>query len=414
MRIAHVVQRYLPAQLTGSEIYMQCISEGLAKRGHKVTVLTSNAYDLISLRNSAQGHLLPIGISKVNNVKVVRFRVHSYFSTAAGILHKVFHASPFGSKTLDDVLATMALGPIMPGLYFHLLGEDYDLVHATPQPLANVLIAWSAAQRHHLPFVCTPQFHFELPYYYNEAFKTLFRCSDAIIACTNIERRKIIELGVPSSKIFVVPRGIEPKEYEVSSNSFRKRYRLEDALIVLYAGTKAYDKGAIHVLKAMEIVQRRRKDVVLVAIGLNTSEWGEHKRKVSNGINILDLGYVDEREKREAFSACDIFVMPSRADAFGIAYLEAWACGKPVIGAGSGATQEVIRDGVDGFLVQFGDVPELARKILLLLKDGCSREKMGFNGRSKVLSGYTLSKVVEKVEYIYERVSEAPSGYKLK
>lgn len=405
MYVAHVVQRYLPAPLTGSEIYMRRISEGLVEKGHRVVILTSNAYDLMALRNRIQGRLLPIGISKANDVEVVRFRVHSYFSTIAGILHKIFHVFPF--RSLNDALATVALGPIMPGLYFHLLREDYDLVHATPQPLANVLMAWLATRKR-LPFVCTPQFHFELPYYYNEVFRMILRCSDAVIACTYVEKGKLIEFGIPQTKVHIVPRGINPKEYETfSSNNFRERHHLEDALIVLYAGTKAYDKGSIHLLKAMEIVQRRRKDAVLVSIGLSTPEWEKCKRELFGRVNVIDLGFVSEEEKRKAFNTCDVFVMPSRAEAFGIAYLEAWACGKPVIGARCGAAQEIIKDGVNGYLVRFGDIGELACKILLLLESNSLREKMGSDGRNKVVQDYTWSKAVERIENIYEKVLEA-------
>ncbi len=60
--------------------------------------------------------------------------------------------------------------------------------------------------------------------------------------------------------------------------------------------------------------------------------------------------------------------MPSRSDAFGIAFLEAWAAGKPVIGANIGATPEVIRNGIDGFLVEFDNPRDIAEKVVKLLK----------------------------------------------
>ena len=73
-------------------------------------------------------------------------------------------------------------------------------------------------------------------------------------------------------------------------------------------------------------------------------------------------------KKIAAFNETDVFLMPSRSDAFGIAYLEAWASGKPVIGANIGATPEVIRDKIDGLFVEFDDYLDIADKVVMLLK----------------------------------------------
>ena len=77
--------------------------------------------------------------------------------------------------------------------------------------------------------------------------------------------------------------------------------------------------------------------------------------------------------------------MPSRTDSFGIVYLEAWLNGVPVIGARAGGVPEVITDGVDGYLVDFGDVAALANRIELLLRRPEAARAMGEAGRRKVL-----------------------------
>src|SRR3712207_8646872 len=72
-------------------------------------------------------------------------------------------------------------------------------------------------------------------------------------------------------------------------------------------------------------------------------------------------------DKRDLNAAGQVFCMPSRTDSFGIVYLEAWLNGVPVIGARAGGVPEIIDDGVDGYLVEFGDVAALANRIELLL-----------------------------------------------
>jgi glycosyltransferase involved in cell wall biosynthesis len=274
-------------------------------------------------------------------------------------------------------------------------------MHCTPFPLTIDYLAARGALKVNLPLVITPFFHFENPAFYNHYLSDLLKRANAVFACTNIEKKKIVELGVKSSKIHVIPMGIEPTEWTNASGArFKEKYGLEGSYIVFFAGTKSYDKGAISLLRAMRIVQKKKKNVVLVTAGFGFREWLREKEKLKD-VRILDLTYLSGGDKYDAFDACDIFAMPSRSDAFGISYLEAWICGKPVIGCKAGATPEVIQDGADGLLVGFGEVKELAERILYLLENPGFSEDLGTRGKEFVLSNYTWKSIVEKVEGIY-------------
>ena len=96
--------------------------------------------------------------------------------------------------------------------------------------------------------------------------------------------------------------------------------------------------------------------------------------------------------------------MPSRSDAFGIAFLEAWASGTPVIGANIGATPEVIRENIDGLLVKFDDPIDTAYKVIKLLKNKKLRKKLGDAGQLKVSQNYTWDIVAEKTHQTYQNI----------
>jgi glycosyltransferase involved in cell wall biosynthesis len=145
------------------------------------------------------------------------------------------------------------------------------------------------------------------------------------------------------------------------------------------------------------------KDCALVSIGLATREWNIHKSHLRRE-NLLDLGYVSEEEKRDAFAACDLFVMPSRYDSFGIVYLEAWRRGKAVIGARVGAIPEVIEEGRDGLLVEFGNVDQLASSVLYLLSSPDLCREMGERGREKVFKKFNWGKTLPLIEKVYEEI----------
>jgi glycosyltransferase involved in cell wall biosynthesis len=96
-------------------------------------------------------------------------------------------------------------------------------------------------------------------------------------------------------------------------------------------------------------------------------------------------------ELAKYYETCDVFVMPSRAEGFGIVFLEAMAFGKPVIGGKHGGTPDVVRDGVTGFLVEYGDVDGLAARILSLLQDEGLQKQMGQAGRQYMEENFTFT-----------------------
>jgi glycosyltransferase involved in cell wall biosynthesis len=110
----------------------------------------------------------------------------------------------------------------------------------------------------------------------------------------------------------------------------------------------------------------------------------------------------DDAEKASIIDALDVLAMPSLAESFGIAYLEAWMCRKAVIGSRIGSTECVIQDGVDGVLVTPEDPEDLAGSILQLIADRRTRERMGNAGYTKTLASFTWAKVADQVEVIYE------------
>jgi glycosyltransferase involved in cell wall biosynthesis len=111
-----------------------------------------------------------------------------------------------------------------------------------------------------------------------------------------------------------------------------------------------------------------------------------------NGLSdrVIFTGVVSDEELIGFYKACDVFLMPSRQEGFGIVFLEAMAFEKPVIGGNHGGTPEVIVDNETGFLVEHGDVNSLADRIIRLLLDGELCKRMGQAGRRRVEENYTF------------------------
>lgn len=118
---------------------------------------------------------------------------------------------------------------------------------------------------------------------------------------------------------------------------------------------------------------------------------------------------VTEAEKWGWYEACDVMAHPSHVESFGLVYLEAWSCGKPVIGGRTGPQAALIEDGVDGYLVKPRSAQELAAAIRRVLDDPERARRLGEAGRQKVLHEDTWDRVVDRAEALYQSLVAGPS-----
>lgn len=102
-----------------------------------------------------------------------------------------------------------------------------------------------------------------------------------------------------------------------------------------------------------------------------------------------------------------MFALPSRGEGFGMVYLEAMACGKPVIGGAHGGAPEVIEDGVTGYLVPHGDAAQLATSIETLLSDPSLAQKMGERGRQRLEREFRFTVFAKSLKKIVREQCES-------
>jgi len=403
MKICHVVPIYTPGPLFGSSKYIQDISKGLAIKGHHVTVLTVNAITGRGWVDPLFGKYTPRREETIDGVRVKRGRTKWEITFPMYLLNRA--GGRFLPGAIRNLVSILSAGPYFSNLQGEFEGERYEAIHVTPAPFALVYLVWKACKALGKPFVCSPFAHFEDPRFRNPLLWKIIRDAAIIIACSHYEKGKMEEMGIDPSRVVVLPMAIYPQEWEdADGERFRRKYGLEGKKIILFAGAKSYDKGALHLLRALPGLRQKMNDVVLVSIGLPTFEWKRERNLFRDG-PLLDLGYVSEEEKRGAFSACNLFVMPSRYDSFGIVYLEAWNCAKPVIGARVGAIPEIIDEGKDGLLVEFGDIDRLSSAILHLLERPDLCKEMGEKGRKKVIDRFNWEKNIGRIEEVFERAN---------
>lgn len=415
MKVAFVTINCIPANLTGSDEFIRVIAKHLAIQGHDVSILASNIANALPHIQLPPSEIIDgINIRRfwmfrfANHVKLMKLLLPFFFGRKTTFSDpspsKDFSTPPQPSKIKQVVFRIIVKGfawLISPSLFIHLLRSDYDVIHVTAFPHTHIWLTVYAAHLAGIPVVLSPAYHVETQSSMAWQLKYLARSCTKLAVYTEKECMDLESIGIPKEKIHVIPPGIEPQSADACSGKrFRDKYKLGDAPIVLFAGSKSTDKGYTHLVEAMRIVQKVIPTAVFVSIGHGSDALhAETLQKLPNSIN---LGYVPVQEKNDAFAACSIFAMPSRSDSFGIVYTEAWLQKKPVIGARCGSIPWIIHDGIDGLLVAFGNVDELAHNILSLLKDPDRCETLGTAGYMYVNNNYLAPIVSHRLANYYQ------------
>lgn len=275
-----------------------------------------------------------------------------------------------------------------------------DVVHASrvgrePLSLASLRLARDLG----VPFVLTAHHHPRFESYFHRVYHRLVAEADAVIARTEWERSRLIAFGARPERVVV--HGVGPVLAETHDAArFVERYGLRGRRIVLFVGHKYRYKGLEAMVSALPLVRRRVPDAVMVFIGPPTPFSERYFRRLRGVEGITELPAVDLQTKTDALAACDVLCLPSRQEAFGGVFTQAWSLGKPVIGGRIPATAEIIDVGRDGFLS--GSAPEeLAARIVDVLSSPDRAAEMGRLGREKVARQFAWNVLTARLAALY-------------
>lgn len=168
-------------------------------------------------------------------------------------------------------------------------------------------------------------------------------------------------------------------------------------------------KGMDTLITALPKMLPRWPELQLVAVGEGDDrEWLEDMAQ-ENGVrmHVHFLNGLSYAQLAACYSACEIFALPSRGEGFGLVYLEAMACGKPVIGGAHGGAPEVIEDGKTGYLVHHGDTVQLATSIETLLANPEMAREMGRRGKERVENEFRFSVFAKSLKKILRELCES-------
>lgn len=242
-----------------------------------------------------------------------------------------------------------------------------------------------------------------------------FLHAEKIFPVSSYTKGKLIEDGLPEEKMSVVPNGVDTRVFKPlrGKNPWAEKLSLEGKKIMLTVARLDAHKGIDLTLGALPRVLKTAPDTLYLVAGTGPEE--SHLKSLARKLNVTDsvlfLGKIStDDELVSLYSCCDVFVMPSRElpgrmdliEGFGIAYLEANACGKPVIGGKSGGVSDAVEDGVSGLLVNPESQDEITEAVLRLIQQKDVAEKLGENGRQRVEREFTWESAAKKIRKLME------------
>lgn len=220
--------------------------------------------------------------------------------------------------------------------------------------------------------------------------------SAAIVAISRYTESLVLKQGVSPRLIQVVAPAVDLNRFTPSppSAAAQCRYRKGAKHCLLTVARLDPHKGHVVVLQALASDLRGIAGIRYLIAGSGPQEPALRRLASSLGVELqVDfLGNVPEEDLPDLYRAADIFVMPSGmlpgrldyVEGFGIAYLEASACGKPIVGGRSGGSEDAVVDGVTGILVNPEDPAAIGSAIRTLIQDPSLAQRLGKAGREWV------------------------------
>jgi len=389
MRVLMAAIRYPPAP-GGAEDHVREVVNHLVQRGHEVVVYTSDMWKEHPFERMTEP------ADEVDGVRVVRKRTFQMTET----IHY----------------------PVMPGMN-ELLKEPADLVHSHSFGYYHTNVAALRKRLSGTPLVITPHYHppetmqggavrHGLRRVYDTRIANwVFSQADAVLFNTRAEMESMAHHLDDPAKARVVPNGLHTELYRDLPDPapFREARGIEGP-IVLYLGRLAVNKRMELVIDAMPRLLEEVPDLTLVIAGPDDGvgdTWRERAEGLGLGERVRFEGFLSEEDKVAAYTAADVFVLPSEWEAYGLVLMEAQACGTPCVVSDRGGPREVISPDETGVVAPYGDAERWTGALMTLLTDDGLRTRMGRAARERAMTVFNWDRVIDQVEEVYLEVTGA-------
>ncbi len=380
MRILFCNYEYPPLG-GGAGVMNQLLAQDLATR-HKVTVLTSQALGLPSE-------------SVEHGVRIVRVPVYFRRKEAVANIPSLLAFIPMGIKVGSALLKSHQFDVI--NTHFALPTGPVGDVLSRLGNIPNVLLLHGGDMYDPSKFT-SPHRHPALRAW----VRCLLRRADLVVGQSRDTLDNMRRFYAPGIEAIRIPALIRRPEAGVSS---RQRYGCaEDEVLLVTVGRLVARKAIAQMIALMESLRQEKARLLVMGIGPQDSSLKEECRRRGLGDKVLFLGYVEESEKFRILRMSDLYVSTSQHEGFGLVFLEAMACGLPIICYDRGGQRDYLEDGVTGHLVPLNDQANFEARCRSLIRDPGRRRSIGQENLRRV-EEFFVDRCALRYEALFEEVA---------
>lgn len=390
----------------GMEIHGKNLTEGLVRKGHHVSIITTRHRDdgafeeqagvkVYYLKNTVFG-------SRRNNwsrASVMKFGQLHHEKQFNIMLSQSFAA--YGLALLQERKMNIPLIPILQGcIRQEILSFKNNILPNYRKPLPII------------------RSFFGLLFSYFRQQRPLLSVSNRIITVSTElvdDLRRWYGADI-SRKSVTIPNGIDTIHFcpnQRYRSTIRKRYGIEDnALLLMTSGTLNREKGHHLAIDALAYIKLKTPNAKLIIVGTGEYRKGLEKRIAHAGLqnDVIFAGFVDNIDMVKYYNSADLYLVPTlRVEGLPFVLLEAMSCGKPVIASRIGGNTTVLKDGYNGLLIEPGNIAELAEKTQLIINDANLARSLSSSARKTISDHFSVDLMIDKtVDLMEETISEIP------
>jgi glycosyltransferase involved in cell wall biosynthesis len=378
MRILFCNFEYPPLGGGGGVINHQLAQE-LAKR-HDVTVLTSQAMGLPreSIEQGVRVVRAPVFFRR-KEASANLLSMLMFLPMGVWFGRKLMASNPFDIINTHFVLPTGPVGDAiaqfsgLPNVLSLHGGDLYDPSKAT-SPHRHAVLRWQA--------------------------RALLRRATILVGQSSNTIGNMKRYYTPELEAQCIPLGIQRPKVEIGN---RAEFGLSnDSVLLVTVGRLVARKGLSQLIALMQRFRETNAKLIILGGGPMEKTWKREAKELGVDEDVIFLGQVSDHDKFKVLGMSDLYVSTSQHEGFGLVFLEAMACGLPIICYNHGGQTDFLSDGITGHLVELNDVKQFETRCEVVMRDKRIRQVMGQENLRRV-EEYFIDRCAQRYEKVFEQ-----------
>lgn len=291
------------------------------------------------------------------------------------------------------------------------LKHKFELIHCG-QVLSSGFTGWIIKKIFRTPYVIyvygSETYRFGNNKYLMRLIKLFLNEALCIVPNSKFTENEFINIGIKKNKFHIITPGVDIEKFKPTkvNNSLIEKYNLINKKVLITVSRLDERKGHDKVIEALRILKPEFPEIIYLIVGTGR-EKPRLKKLVSDyklESNVIFCGYVSDEMLPEYYNLCDIFILLNRQttsdrslggdyEGFGIVFLEASACAKPVIAGNYGGIYDAIEKNKSGFIVDSTDINKVTGSIKILLTNESKSKNIGNYGYNRAVKNFTWENI---------------------